>query len=525
MAKSRRRRMFTVGGGRPTPGHFPEFPETIQMKRTGARVGGGKIPVQKKMTNREKGQLHKEMVQAQKEFMASKSRTKAKLDKKLANHTNTYNELKDRVDQNVTMGTRDNYYGYVSPPGSDTSGQTHTFHEETIRTEKKHPRAMGQSRVVHKKRVTTGRPTTRSLWNIVKTNGLSRYVLFDTRFTTAASKYEVTPVQKDHINGFNQRTFTVLSPSTYVNMSDIIDITEVNTGSLPEISSSSRKYASILDTTSEIMIHNQNRFHGAKVKIHLVKPLKETSFPNLNTIQTNIAESVFNANVTIQEDCRVPLYQQFSVPVLTSSADEAKQNNSTMVSVEMSLKGRGLLDSDYFRDHYEIVKTSGITLLAGETLNYRHTHCYGPGFDLAAVCDTTDGIVYRETEPTSYFFILEQVGSDTIELSYTYDTDKYNTYLGKNPVYLATEFRKSIRYVNLESATSELDAGGVQPRAVHMRFWDSKSEWTATSSEKEFNLPIANITSVSPAPVGSGNIFTMTDLTFAQSIHGSRPNS
>jgi len=516
MIQRRRRKLFTVSG-RPfkSPYSTPAAKATVTNKSvSGGRVGGRARRRPDKYTELEK---MRERMKLSTEEIATAMKSRK------GNHTNTYSELANRVDQDVKWGKRDSQFGYVPPPPSDTSGKPHTYHEEKIigsRDSDEH----GQSRIVHRARITTGRPTTRSIWNVVKANGLSRYVIFDTKFRVGLDEYDMPPVQKDQIAGFNQRTFTVLPASTYITMKDLLDITQSETETEPR-GRSQRRYASILDATSEMMFHNQNRFHRTKVKIHLVKAMKEADITGIRQIQEDIAENVLNADATLQQSCTVPIVYQFSDPEITASAEEPKVSGSLMTTVNMSLKGNGLMESDFFRDHYQIAKTTSHTLLAGETLLYRHTHCFGPGFDMANVCDTPPENDYRFYEPMSYFYILEHYGGDIVEGNYRYEAGKFASYLGTNPAYLACEFRKSIRYANQESITSDIEANNVDTRAPHMRVWDSEPQKYGVTTEKEFNLDNAQLVQNNNPGLGQMVISTMSDMTNSPNLSGSFPNN
>lgn len=439
------------------------------------------------------------------------------------NHTNTHKTLADRVDEDLKWGKRGiNTVGYIDAPNTDDSGATHTYHE-SVEKGTKALNEMGQSRVSHKIRVTTGRPTTRAIWNVVKSNGLTREVLYDTKFPIGLlEQWEVGYPQRDHTSGFNSKQVTVLSPSTWVTTRDLLSVTSSATES--NISGSRQTaYASILDATTEMLIHNQSRFHKMKVKIHLVKIQTEPAL-TIDTVVGDIISKVVNASPTIQEGCAVPLVYQHSTPLITESTVEALQRESNMVSTAMSLKSRGLEESAHFRDRYKIVKTSGITLLAGEVLKYRHTHCFGPGFDMSKTCDT-DGVEARLLDPLSYFYIIEQVGAEIIEGTYTYETNRYTSVLGANPTYLALEVRKSMRYANDATSADDLATGGVPRKEVHMRVWQSDPQRDANDTQKEFFVLPQDISPLAPAPVGQMNIFTTTDLNVQSNIHGSRVNN
>lgn len=439
------------------------------------------------------------------------------------NHTNTHKTLADRVDEDLKWGKRGiNTVGYIAPPNTDDSGAPHTYHE-SVDKGTKHKDEMGQSRVSHKIRVTTGRPTTRAIWNVVKANGLTREVLYDTKFPIGLlEQWEVGYPQRDHTSGFNSKQVTVLSPSTWVTSRDLLAVTS----SAPDNNLDGSKqttYASILDATTELLLHNQSRFHSMKVKVHLVKILTEPAL-TIDTVVGDIASNVVNASPTIQQDCAVPLVFQHSTPLITESTNETLQRESFMLSTAMSLKSRGLEESSHFRDRYKIVKTSGITLLAGEVLKYRHTHCFGPGFDMSKNCDL-DGVEARLLDPLSYFYVIEQMGAEIIEGTYTYEANKYTSVLGANPTYMAMEVRKSLRYANDATSADDLASGGVPRKEVHMRVWQSDPQRDATSTQKEFFVLPQDITGTNPAPVGQMNIFTTSDQVVTTLTHGSRTNN
>jgi len=441
------------------------------------------------------------------------------------NHTNTYKDLSDRVDKDQNYTSTNVTIGYVSPPSNETAGAVHTYHEETkkAKTRTSHTAYGSQPMLTHRKHLTTGRPTTRAIWNVVKQNGLSRLVLFDTKYMTSANIYDMTPIMKDITSGFNQRRFTVLPPSTYINGQDLLTVTGIVPESTVQAAKSQRAYASILDATTELQFHNQSAHYSANVKVHLVKALKEGELA-LQTIQQNIEDQVLNDSLTVAKPCALPLWQQFSTAIVEASLDEAKVNRTYQLAWLQSLKGKGMSDSSYFRDNYEIVKTTSIKLPPGDVLNYRHTHCFGPGIDVGTLCDV-DSTQWRLNEPASYFYIVEQYGVETCELNYTYSGTNTTSYLGRPNTLLAYEVRKTIRYANPEKTGNDFDVTGVATSPVHMRVWDSDSNITSGVNEKEFNLSNSLLTGTNPPPVGQGIIFTRTALTGSAITHGSRPNA
>lgn len=523
----RSRKLFVVPTGRvvakPTKA-IGDPPRDYGGKKAGRMEGG----------RRKSGTRNQQRTQDEVNKMLERMRVSDKEMEKILNtdpmkldHTKTYTALATRVDEDVKWGKRGiNTVGYIPAPPTDKSGATHTYHEETQKA-KRHSREMGQSRVMHKLRVTTGRPTTRAIWEVVKSNGLTRTVLYDSRIRTAADKYDFSGVLKDFSYGFNSRKYAVLSAASFVTNQDIINITGSDTERLIS-DTSQRHYASILDISTELLIHNQNRFHATKYKIHICKRTDSSPFQNLNTMMTDIDGNVFNASLTSQDPCAVPFWYQHSTTTLETSVSEPLANSSYQVLCDMSLKGRGIMDSSYFRDHYQICKTSNITLLAGETCKYRHTHCFGPGFDLAHICDVAanETNIDRLYDPVAYFYIVEMQGAEICEGNYTVSTGEYASYMGTNPGYTAMEVRKSIRFAKPESGTDDLNTGGVlDGQRMHMRVWRSDPSYYGTTFEREFYLPAFNISGSNPAPVGSMNIFTTTDQTVQTSVHGSRTNT
>ena len=522
----RRRRTFTVGG---TGFRYPAGADPKPMNKP---VSGGRVGGRVKSGQSERG---KELLTEAERIRQHRDRMKRKNPRVFQepmkprgvpwNHTNTYKDLSDRVDPDQTYTTQNVTIGFVSSPSNETTKAPHTYHEETKKA-KPNTKTLAygsQPMLVHRKHLTTGRPTTRAIWNVVKGNGLTRLVLFDTKYTTAANIYEITPAMKDIVSGFNQRRFTVLPPATYINGQDLLTVIGNETATTTQAAKSQRAYASILDATTELQFHNQSAHYSATVKVHLVKALKNGELA-LETIQQDIENQVLNDSISVGDPCALPLWQQFSNAIVESSVDEAKVNRTYMLGWLQSLKGKGPNDSSYFRDNYEIVKTTSITLPPGDVLNYRHTHCFGPGIDVGTLCDA-DATQWRLNEPASYFYIVEQYGYETCELNFTYAGSNTTSYLGRPNTNIAWEVRKSIRYANPESIGNAFDTTGVQTSPVHMRVWDSDSNVTAGPAEKEFNLSYNLLTSTNPPPVGQGIIYTRSHTGLSTAFHGSRPNA
>lgn len=352
---------------------------------------------------------------------------------------------------------------------------------------------------VHKRTVTTGVPTSKTLLDLVKENGKTSLELFESKTNTATADtgYYFTRQQLTFGTGFEQRGYTGFGRPSYVTYRDIMSYV----GQFPEdirnsISSLQRVYASVLNSRVEYMIRNQSAYLKAKVKVHLCTFNTPGNSPAAEPLVA-LAGRVFYLNMTLPPDFeeaqeKVPIMTQYGQVTLETSGG-ATPNYS--LNVDMINQGSGIMTSPYFRQNFSIVDTQSVTLGAGDFLKYKHIHEFGGGVDLTAAASafspSETGTDYDNH--LNYFALIEYVGLPC-EIQYIDEVEEDAvTYIGTSPVVLKAEIRKGFSYVNADGGQL-LDGGGSEIRdrpPMHTRMFSLASYARAIDGVRNFNLPLS----------------------------------
>ena len=334
----------------------------------------------------------------------------------------------------------------------------------------------------HRDSIHTGRPTSSAIWDAVKENGVHRAVMYDSKISLTGEKNFFTRADLDHASGFNTRKFIVPGASLYPNKQDIIDAGNLSSADTISEHQDQRVYLSLLEAMSEMKFHNQSAFMKMTLKVHLVRQKQEPALSPANDISANVLSAVAAGP---QNDNAIPLNYQLTDPELslgTASTFAA----GAMLDVDLSLKGRGLATSPYFRDKYDIVKTVSKTLKAGDIWHFKHIHHFGPGLMMdhiyrAIETGASDGTKYS---PLSYFYIFELKGQQVEGVYKPSASSDLDTYIGTGPSYMTFEARKTLKYATKSRDSVEATPGGFNEQpAMHIRIYQTDPLFEGNNKE------------------------------------------
>lgn len=410
----------------------------------------------------------------------------------------------------------------IDSPGLESKDVRHACHVEDMPTKSRSLGAMNST--IHKTYVETGRPTTNSVWSVAKQNGIIRQVMHDSKIAQSGDEYAFSRNQLDHSSGFNSRNFVVPGPAAYANLTDLFLQLNLNTGDRSSTIKDQEIYAQMMDSTCEFQFHNQSAYHDMTLKVHLVK---QKSKEPINTPPVRIAADTVSTNIdqASQEVQAVPAFYQHSSPSV-SLGNSPETEASTMMDVDMSLKGSGFNMSSDFRTNFKIVKTVSKKLGAGDIWNFRHTHYYGSGFDLKPIFNAFyEGVGSRPGEkyaPLNYFYIFEACGRDCEGVLHESE-GVYETYIGKSPSYYTFECRKAMRFASIERAASIIGSGGASvANAIALKIFTSDPMRLTTAEQEFYKLPENITNSLAAVPVGNMYIPVMSDSVLSTELAKSR---
>jgi len=370
-----------------------------------------------------------------------------------------------------------------------------------------------------KTKVVTGNPSSKTLLEIGKENGIETRVVFDSKMTAGSTFGEggenpplINREVLSHACGFNCRNFAVLGSTAFVNRRDLdnefflgyVPVGESDPGNpsylagTAPVHSSSKTLISMLDTTVEFTFHNQSRFLPLVMKVHIVASTKPT-FRGTEEPSTDIRDNCYKLAQnfgTIPNIDREGIPSYYLLPEAKTEEDDVRGANGYHFSFHMLNTSKGLLSSPYFRDNYTIVETKQKTLEASDTWQFKHEHQYGSGIDLDVVANTITGIdgvgaLNQKGIPLNYFYIVEIKGLPCEGTSIRNNNPNglvSEPRFGTSPGRYFYEFRKTIRFVRPSEDQTDIipgtndssgNAGGPRVRRIHSRtFLRNETDYT-----------------------------------------------
>jgi len=357
-----------------------------------------------------------------------------------------------------------------------------------------------EPKLSHRTKVQTGNPTSRTLLELAKENGVETRVLFDskmsTRTTEEADSADVVDRRAlSHSCGFNCRNFSILPQGGWVTQNDVLTAAFPRNndlvGSPPlvglgidKVNSSEKIYGSLLSTFSELQIFNQSRFLPLVCKIHIVCANR----PVFNSLafQSNPGEDITEKLIKLTDEGPdgFPQETRSGIPgyYLLEEARSSFLNGRFGAFYDWNQlnSGKGLMDSPYFRDNYTIVETKQKTLEPNDSWQFKHEHQYGGGIDFSVLVNNLQeggNFAIDQGTPISYFYIIETKGLPCEGVERDLDGNPSPRF-GTSPGYYFVEMRKSIKFVRGADDTFEIDpgeaissgtTGGTQERRMHIR--------------------------------------------------------
>jgi hypothetical protein len=379
---------------------------------------------------------------------------------------------------------------------------------------------------VHKVKYITGKSTTKPLLDMAKQNGITKIVKFDTK--AQGTSPTITRAQLSNSSGFNLRQFfmpPLLSSPSYFSLFDSIDKTAAEI--IRPDGARATLLASLLDVKTDFEVFNQNFSIPMKVKIHLLhrkSPMADSELDELppQEIRAHCLwtdPKVANPQTLPGAVEKVPTFYQ-ETPV-SSTGNISTQS----IQWEHSLKGKGLLDSAYFRQNYQIVKTIQRTLKPSDLMRFSHIHRFGGGVDI------NKAIMWNDLDPTGqginlntplhgYYYLFEVSGAQNVEIAYQKDATTFEPYIGIAPSFYFVDFRSTMRYVR-GSSNPIISTAGVNIDPVQIRvFVDDPADGFSDAIRTEFRVRSENIAQSSTAGMGIGkaHIVSITDSTASSSM-------
>lgn len=367
-------------------------------------------------------------------------------------------------------------------------------------------------RKTYKTQFDSGRRTSSGIKMAAKLNGYSTDVLFDTKLQII-SPLPISRAQLNFNHGFNSRQLAVLPARAYVNSGDLFDLFNLQSGDRPPLDRYQRVYASIMKTSTDIVMYNQSTFFPITVKVHLIDVDTIQGNDLTQSISDDFATNIwprtsFSGGTSINAG-QVPLFFLHGEPQFFPSTDQSNEQ----VGIDMSLKTDGLTSSPYFREKYKIVKTFSKKLNPSDTWNFHHDHHHGGGIDVYGILtdNLQPGAFPRVTrQPASYFYIIESYGVPCEGIR-TLADEVSESYLGTSPGYFNIEYRKSITSVNSASDTQNITLFGLDSK-IHVRVVENDPAGLAsTGIQREVFADPADITNATFPSAGQWKFPNMSD--------------
>jgi len=227
----------------------------------------------------------------------------------------------------------------------------------------------------------------------------------------------------------------------------------------------SRTYASIIKSETLFKFNNCNRILDLKATVHIVRSLE-----GLTT--TRDLRGVFNTSNSSQTVGAIPYVRQLT------SRSNSTSGDTSYVSTENRI---GLTDSPYFRDNFELVKSTSRTIPAGSTWQFKSNVHYGSGAHLEDAIELYKSGVADGVAPAhianEFMYVFEFVGQpNTALLKNEYDEQQEfigtTRYVGTGPTNVTMEMAKYMTFAN-KSAEYDLNTnsfpGGQVPVYCNLR--------------------------------------------------------
>jgi len=383
--------------------------------------------------------------------------------------------------------------GPITPPNNgvrqkDSTDDTKIVHDVTVKALV----LASDPAQEYRRKIETGRPTSKALLRAAKENGKTSRILFDSYNSAVTDGYHFTRKQLTFGTGFNQRGFTVLGVPAFMNYGDVLGVVDATVNTGPSVFKMQTLLAGIMSSKTEMLIRNQSAYLTCDVKVHLVsKECGEFNDPT-EDFNKNVSHTDVNAENLPAElrNRRLPVIYQYSSNVYEAGSSGLAEYfpPSRTLSFDTTTKGNILSHSPHFKENYNICGTVTQKLGPGDFFRFSHVHHYGSGFDMANVYAAKAPVGLTDPEyakETSYFYIVEYKGR-VCEATYN-NNGQYEARIGTAPVILNTEIRKSVTFANVPTSGVDQSNSGISPRCL-VRVFEQSSVPVLTSARRDFNL-------------------------------------
>lgn len=363
-----------------------------------------------------------------------------------------------------------------------------------------------ETRVIHKTQYTTGFNPSKGVRDAARSNGTGYSVLYDSKIQAIGLNERNLLTQGA---GFNSKQLHVPCSRAQLSRQAVEEIlTEGYDNSTSAVSTDSQQrmnaYASVIRLKRQFMIHNTSAFFPMHFKICLARFMGNVG--ETGSFLTPFTEGLMNAEemATTQAaitagDAFIPqpqgkapwFYMHSPITVLSGETGEQYLN------VDFSLKGKGPMDSNIWRENYEMVETFEKTIPPGDFWNFSHVQNCGGGIDLNQFASDNITQANNIYNPYSYCMWFETKGT-LCEGVQILDTGR-NTYLGTSPTYYTYEYKSSAYYAKeTEPEADNIQSGQISSTKVHRREYLSDpirlSGSPTTAFRKEIFVLNQNIT-------------------------------
>lgn len=324
-----------------------------------------------------------------------------------------------------------------------------------------------EPRVIHSTQYITGTRPSRVTRELAKTEGTGYRVLCDSKiqFKKTDERDSLT-----HMAGFNSRNFHVPCDFAQMTIGKVLDTIKYPDDEEGDSSAGDRSTTSIsalLNVKQQYMIHNTSSYFPMKFKIHLVKLARRqctyiTEWGNMLSNGSILTSEEFQGLGTVTDPVTPGTYGEFATAVAEYSHKAPWWTTHTGVDIasteddihgysyswNMSLKGKGLAESEFFKNNFKVVETFEKTIPPGDFWNFSHTHQCGSGVNFDDIFQDT-GYGLDDTVrsyPFTVGVVFEVKGTLCEGLNVTGPGTR-DTYLGTSPAPYTYEFKSSAYYV------------------------------------------------------------------------------
>jgi len=486
-------------------------------KRSRIGVSNNTVVTKLKVANRDKKPIIKtKMIQAQKVKTAIKIKSPTETTNARAQSL-TKKVLAEFAKKQTTgqngFSVTENLTDYTTSKGSPASPASSVHDTRHMRMAN-----FTEARGIHRTKYNTGFGPSRPVRDLIKSVGTGYRVLCDSKiqFKSEDERNSLT-----NLAGFNSRNFHVPCEFAQMTLGKVWNLCEYPNEIGTEGTDGTRtteRIAALLSVKNQYLIHNTSLGFPIKFKIHLVKietDACDVPYSWLDTIAKAIPseeemlalndvafpgtayEDFWTLSTATQQ--KVPWIYMHSGWEESGASDD---NKGISRSWNMSLKGKGLAESSYFKNNVKVIETFEKTIPPGDFWNFSHTHSCGGGVNIDDIIEATSNGQEENVMslPFTLGVIFETKGTLCEGVKQNLGGTK-DTYMGTSPAPYTYEFKSSAYYVRERDPFLNLTDPGSLPAQ------DRIYRRTYTSNPTVLN----SLVTTTPEFWGSKEIFGLPD--------------